>query len=244
MRPAAYRGFASQGTNEALRYLACLVLLVSIPTFLYIYIDMSAGVQKLAEQIKTGWPDFKLAQGQLRVYSVMPMVINNGDGSLTVIDTTGRAYSTILHDYPTASYIITRDQIFQRRTGQARVVDFKMTRQITFTKQTLVYCLDHFTWLGVLMIIFGFPFLYLFKILEAAAAAVVALLVGMAARARLNYEQAFRISLYALTVPFIVQGAQKALWPGCPYPGLVFYSVLFIYLVIGVIGATRSRILL
>ena len=120
---------------------------------------MSAGVKKLAGQIKDGWPDFKLSHGQLRVYNTMPMLIDNGDGSLTIIDTTGKAYTTILAEYPTASYIITRDQIFQRRNSQARIIDFKTVRSITFTKQTLVYCLINFKWLGVLIIILRFPFL-------------------------------------------------------------------------------------
>jgi len=244
MRPAAYRGFANQSTGYALRYLALLVLLVSIPTFLFIYYDMSAGVEKLAGQIRQSWPDFKLAGGVLEVDAPMPMIIDNGDGSLTIVDTSGKTYLTLLEAYPSAGYVITRDQIFQRREGRARVIDFKTLHFITFTKQILVHWMAYFRWISVLIIIFGFPFLYVFKLLEAAAAALVAMLAGFIFRSILNYSQAFRISVYALTIPFIAQGLQKALWPDCPYPSIMFYAIFLIYVVIGVRGATRSRIVL
>lgn len=244
MRPKAYRGFANQSTGKAFRYLALLVLLVTIPAFIYIYHSMSPGTEKLAGQIKKSWPDFKLTRGTLEVNAPMPLIIDNGDGSLTIIDTSGRGYPAILQVFPAANYIITRDQIFQRRGAQARVVDLKSLRFVTFSKETLIYFMDHFEWFAVLTIIGAFPLLYLFKILEAALAALLAMLSGLLFGNSLDYNQYFRISIYALTVPFIAQGLQKAVWPDCPYPGILFYALLLTYLVIGVRGATKSRIVL
>lgn len=227
-----------------MRYLAVLVLVVTLPTLLYIYADISGGVEKLAKQVNQSWPDFRLAQGHLQVYSESPLIIDNGDGSLTIIDTTGKSYREIFGQYPQANCIITRDQIFQRQQLQVRIIDFKMLKYFTFTKKNLITLMSYFQWFGVITVILGFPFLYLFKILEALAFALVAMLLGLITRTRLNYQQAFNISVYALTVPFIVQGLQKAFWPNFAYPNIIFYAVLLLYVVIGVSGAARSRIVL
>lgn len=227
-----------------MRYLAWLVLLISIPTFVVIYRSMSPGMEKLTVQIKQSWPDFKLAQGKLEVDAAMPVIIDNGDGSLTIIDTRGQDYPAIVQSFPAANYVITQDQIFQRRGGQSRVVDFKTLSFITFNKQKLIYCMDHFEWLAVLTIIAAFPFLFLFKVLEAAMAALIILLIGLLMGTELEYSHFFRISIYALTIPFIAQGLQKALFPNFSYPVILFYSLFVIYLILGLRGATRGPIVL
>jgi len=221
-----------------------LVLLVSIPSFIYIYQDMSPGTTKLANQIKQDWPDFTLTRGRLEVNAPMPVIIDNGDGSLTIIDTRGKDYPAIVQAFPSANFVITQDQIFQRRGGQSRVVDFMSLKFVTFTKQTLIFCMDHFAWLAVVTIIGAFPFLYLFKLLEAALAALLVLLIGLIIGTDLEYSHFFRISIYALTTPFIAQGLQKAMLPNFAYPGILFYSLFVIYLILGLRGAARGHIVL
>lgn len=244
MRPAAYRGFAYQSTGKALGYLAWLVLLISIPTFIYIYIDMSPGTTKLANQIRHSWPDFTLTRGRLEVNAPMPVIIDNGDGSLTIIDTRGRDYPSIVQTYPSANYVITQDHIFQRRGDQSRVIDFMSLKFLTFTKETLIFCMDHFAWLAGVTIIAAFPLLYIFKLLEAALAALFMLLLGLIIGTHLEYSHFFRISIYALTIPLIAQGLQKALLPNYHYPGILFYSLFVIYLILGLRGAARGPIVL
>lgn len=227
-----------------MRYLAWLVLLISIPTFIVIYRSMSPGMEKLTGQVKQSWPEFKLAQGKLEVDAPMPVIIDNGDGSLTIIDTRGQDYPAIVQSFPAANYVITQDQIFQRRGGQSRVVDFKTLNFITFTKQKLIFCMDHFEWFAVLTIIVAFPLLFLFKVLEAALAGLILLLIALILGTELEYIHFFRISIYALTIPFIAQGLQKALLPNLPYSGILFYVLFAFYLILGWRSTARGPIVL
>lgn len=241
-KPASYRGFLGQSTGRAMRYLALLVLLVSIPAIVYINEGMTGGVHQWKVLIDQWCPDFKLSNGHLKVYSQMPIISDNGDGTITIIDTGGKSYQSILAEYPTASFIFTRDQIFQLRSGQPRVVDFKSVKFITLTKDNLVYMLSHFRWLNLFVVILGFPIFYLLKIVEALAGALVAMLIGFIIRSPLDYGQAFKISVYALTLPYIIECLQWAVWQDFSY--LLFCAVYLIYLVIGVRWATRSPIML
>lgn len=229
-----------------MRYLALLVLLVSAPTLIYINFDMAKGVDQLAQRVKNEWPYFKLSDGHLLVQSKEPFMFVNPDGTATVIDTRSDTdYSLIMNVYPTVNYVFTRNQILYRINGQNRIIDYASFKWLTFTKGNLVSIMQNFRWLSLLIIVLAFPALYLFKLLEALVGALAAMLIALFIQNRLAYEQAFQISVYALTLPFIIQGLQKALWPlPYPYPAILFYAVFLIYLIISVRGATRNPIML
>jgi hypothetical protein len=94
---------------------------------------------------------------------------------------------------------------------------------------------------GLMIIFFGLIYFFLAKLCTAALLGIVCLLFSSMQNSNLRYGQAFKITVFALTIPTLFQALQQILAPGFIYGWSIYYSIALLYLWFAV-RANRSKI--
>ncbi|MGE5417934.1 MAG: DUF1189 domain-containing protein [Acidobacteriota bacterium] len=240
INPAAYGELVKLGLGKAMGYLILLVLLVTIPVHIYQVYGSNGMVSAVSQLIDQNIPDFSLSNGVLQVDAEMPITIAETPQNLIVIDTSGRSNQSILNDHP-EGVLFTKDQMVVKQNGQVQQISLS-DLQVEFNKDDLFKVLPLIKTFGIVYIILGPFVIWLIKMLQVfTLMGLVALIVSAISSAELSYTESVTVAVYAMTLPFLVQGLQKVLIPTFPYPCLLYYILFIICIILGVQGAKNRN---
>jgi len=107
---------------------------------------------------------------------------------------------------------------------------------ITLTKSDVMEFLPKLSWIVFIFIAFGFIFVLGWKLLNAVILALLGLIANSMLRGRLKFNNMLNISIYALTLPMLVQLAVNLYGYPVPGFGLIYWGISMLYVAMAVIS--------
>lgn len=228
----AYRKFASRPWGRVIGYLMLLVFILGTPVLISFVYDFNKVLNMGINEFSKGAPDFVLKNGELEVAGKMPLVIEDEvvGNSVFIVDTSGSTDASVLENYESGIFVSKTNIVNKRNKAETQIFNFSELEGMEFTKADVEQWLPYLKLTGLFIILFGLLYFILAKAISAAIFGVVCLLFSQVQQAGLAYGQAFKITVYALTIPTLLQALMAILTPGLFFGGLVYYTVLLLYL--------------
>jgi len=201
---AGFNGYADLGRDRAsgFGFMALILLLVMTISCIGSTVRFSSDLGGAAVQLQQA-PDFRIVNGEIEYDGPMPVVAEDGN-SLFILDTTGQTGPEANEGRPN-SMLVTRNVVYQYRTGRLEQFDLPSTLPITLTKADLVGMLQKLWIVVPIGYVFMFLFQLGFKALDACILGAVALIWGSSTNRKVDFGLGFKLGLYAMTIPMALQ---------------------------------------
>lgn len=228
-----YRRFADQPWGKVISYLLLIVLILGIPVLLSFVFDFNKGVGGLIAKFNENIPDFVLKDGELAVSGEMPLVFEDISGeekNIYVIDTSGETDVSVLDDYDTGMFISKKEAVIKKNAIEKQTYSFSAFKGGEIHKADVEKFLSYIKFIGIFIVLFGLIYFFLSKLCTAVVLGLVCLLFSAVQNTGLKYEQTFKITIYALTIPTLFQALHQILAPQFYYGRFIYYCIALLYL--------------
>jgi hypothetical protein len=176
-------------------------------------------------------PEFIFANGKLAVNTPMPYLIYKTQDQIMIVDTSGKTDASILNSYKKGILIGKNMVISKENELETRSYDLSSLREISFTKSSAIKYIPWLKWLNIFMI----GFLFIYEIIGNLIAAVILGGLGLIVSKVIDYQIVFndlyKIGIYALTLPIVLELARELTEVNIPVFKLVFYGIGIVYIV-------------
>lgn len=224
-----YNSIKNNRFSRSFVYLLLLFLIIYCVNGTRTFIATRIGVDELAASLSTSIPEFRLEDGEFSFEGEMPYYISSSTDEAFVIDTTGQLSESVLKDV-SSGMLITKNMLYVKRS-EIETREFSLTelKGITLTKSKVLEFLPKLSWIVFIFIAFGFIFVLGWKLLNAVILALVGLIISAVMKRRLKYGNLLNISIYALTLPMLIQLAVNLY--GYPIPNfwLIYWGISILY---------------
>lgn len=229
-----YREIKDNRFGKSFVYLLLLFLIIYFIGGTKTFVIIKPVVEELAVRINNNVPDFKLENGEFSYEGDMPHYISSSTNEVFVIDTTGQTGGEVLENVM-SGMVITKEKIYLKQNlGELRIINLKEYKGIEFTKEDVVEFLPKLSWIVFIFIAFGFIFVFGWKLLNAVILALLGLAVNAALNANMRYDNLLNISIYALTLPLLLQLAVDLSGYSVPGFGLIYWAISILYVFMAV----------
>lgn len=240
-----YPVLAKLSTGKAVVYLLLLSLLVTAVVFIppayhtyRFYREATQGLENI--------PDFKIEKGRLNFDGNMPYYFIN-DPSVDVeviIDTTGETTEQSLQHYDSAILFTETFVVIKNNDGRTTRTEYQFLP--SFSRDSLIKLIPWFLIIFFpVFFLISFVWMFLGKLVNALVVSLIAMLINSSLNARLKWEDLFKISIYAITLPTIISRLVRMLNLGVPGFGFmmfVMYYALVVYWLYRAIQASQNQI--
>ena len=225
-----YRSIKDNKFTRSFVYFLLLFLIIyfinGTRTFIVTRIFMDHLAVHMAENI----PEFRLENGEFSFEGDMPFYISSSTNEAFIIDTTGQVTESALKDVG-IGILITRDKVFVKRNEiETRQFSLSGLEGFTLTKSDVLEFIPKLSWIVFIVIAFGFIFVLGWKLLNAVILALLGIAANAVLKGRLKFNNLLNISIYALTLPMLVQLAVNLYGYPIPRFGLIYWLISILYL--------------
>lgn len=229
-----YRSIKDNRFSRSFIYLLLLFLIIYFISGTRTFIAARLGIDELVSSLSTNMPDFRLENGEFSFAGEMPYYISSSTNEAFVIDTTGQVGVDVLKDVG-SGMLITKDKVYLKRSEiETREFSLKEFKGMTLTKADILEFLPKLSWIVFVFIAFGFIFVLGWKLLNAVILALLGLIANAIIGVRLKFNELLNISIYALTLPMLIQLAVNLYGYPVPYFGLIYWSLSILYVALAV----------
>lgn len=223
-----YPSIVKEGLGRAFLYLVIISLIFGLIEGISIGYTINKGVASFTEEVEKGLPDFTLENGQLEVQGKMPMVLDENDESIFIIDVSGQTTPDILDNY-NEGILILKDKVIQKRNFvETRVYRFGDYKDFTITKDKIMGWLPILKGIGIIIGILTFLFFIIRKMFSALILAVIGLIISSIQKVKLSFGQLYSIGIYVLTLPIILDTFISL--STINFPWYLYYGLAIIYM--------------
>jgi hypothetical protein len=226
-----YPKMVKEGTGKAFLYLFLFTLIFGTISGLMTGYNVNQAVGHFSETVKNELPEFTLENGTLDVQGDMPMILDETEKSVFAIDTSGELDESFLESYETGVLVLKHRAINKQNPLQVQEYQFG-NFNITLTKSDVVNWLPYLNWAGVIAGIFIFVFFFIGKMASALFVALIGLIASAVYKAKMSFGQLYSTSIYALTVPILLDLVFKGFHTSLPF--YVYYIIAIVYVVVAV----------
>lgn len=228
-----YRSIKDNKFSRSFVYLLLLFMIIYFINGTKTFIVSRMVIDEVVTGLSAGMPDFRLENGEFIFEGKMPYKIS-GDNEAFIIDTTGSTDEEALRDAETG-ILITKDKLYIKRNAvEMREFNLKEFNTITVSKSDLLEFLPKLSWIVLIFIAFGFVFVLGWKLLNAVLLALLGLAANAMTGGRLKFNNLMNISIYALTLPMLIQLAVNLYGYPVPYFGLIYWGISILYVALAV----------
>lgn len=216
-----YKIFADENVSKAILYFFKMILIfVVFATFATTY-PLTNTIKQGVDYIKTDVPDFSISGDKLTVDSEEPIITTNEDMSLMI------ALNPIISNEEVNGFfnenkkydniaLFTEGKLYLSLASTSGIMayDYKTLTQTlgidSISKQQIIEYFDNSGYMqlftGIFMLMFAYLLLsyIIVTLMDVVIISVLALLTSKIYKAGLNYKQCFNMSIYALTLPIIL----------------------------------------
>ncbi|HRU42411.1 MAG TPA: DUF1189 domain-containing protein [Candidatus Diapherotrites archaeon] len=225
-----YRSIRDNRFSRSFVYLLLLFLIVYFINGTKTFVVTRILMDNLAVQLDENVPEFRLENGEFSFEGDMPYYISGSTNEVFIIDTTGQVTESALKDAETG-ILITRNKLFVKRNEiETREFSLNELKGITLTKSDVLEFMPKLSWIVLIFIVFGFIFALGWKLLNAVILALMGIVANAVLKGRLKYNNLLNISIYALTLPMLVQLAVNLYGYPIPRFGLIYWVISILYL--------------
>lgn len=203
INPKAYVQFLKESGGRAVLYLFLITLILGCIGRIRTVYDFNNILNKAKDSLNKEVRDFTFEDGKLTVEGEMPIIIKEADGSVFIIDTSGKTNESILDKYEKAIFITDTKMVNKENSLQKRVTDFSSIK-FSLNKEKASKFIHKAKLLNSFIILFGTLWFFLKQFIFALFTTLLALIVNAFVKARVNFGEVYKLTLYALTVPIIL----------------------------------------
>lgn len=228
-----FSGYARLGRDRrgGFGYIAALLAIVLAINGYLTMVDLRHEVATWASQVEKG-PDFGVRGGQFFFDGPMPFSQTLPEGTQLVVDTTGQTQPDSLAGR--SAYLVTREALYIIQPGVPnREFAFRMLRNDAGKAELQQFLASRPERLVWFVYLFIYLFQLLFKAIDASILALIATLYGSMLRRPVPFELGFRMALYAMSLPVIIQWVFKDFTSLSPMGFTLWWSMATIYLIFG-----------
>lgn len=225
-------------------FMAFILFLALTVSCIITTVNMRRELAFAVDQLATA-PNFGIRNGEVYFDGPMPYRIEEKDSkTLIIVDTTGKTTADALRGYSNGM-LITRDKVHQVQSlGRVQTTDLKQL-PFTFSKADVMGFMESLWILVPVAYIFVYLFQLGFKAINACVLGLVGMLYGNARGRQVPFQLGFKLGLYAMTLPIIIQWILPGFttiprsamgWSGF----LGWWGVSILYLIMGLEAHHRS----
>jgi len=204
INPKAYVEFLKESGGKAVLYLFLVTLILGCIGRIRTVYDFANLRDKAKDAINKEVRDFKFENGKLSVDGNMPIIIKEDDGSVFIIDTAGSTPESSLDQYKKGVYVSDTKIINKKNSSQKEEINLSTYKELTFEKSDVLKIIDKAKVFNIFIIICGTAWFFLKQFIFALFTALLALIVNAFIKANVNFGEVYKLTLYALTVPIIL----------------------------------------
>lgn len=229
-----YKSIKSNRFSRSFLYLLLLFLIIYFVNGTKLFVITRIGIDEITAVMSENIPDFRLENGEFSFSGEMPYYISKSTDEAFVIDTTGQVDEGILRDVG-GGMLITKDTVYLKKSDiETRRFSLTELKSITLTKADVLEFLPKLSWIVLIFIVFGFIFVLGWKLLNAVILALLGLFLNGIMKGNLQYGNMLNISIYALTLPMLLQLALDL--SGYPFPSfwLIYWGISLLYVAMAI----------
>lgn len=232
--PALYRDAGRNWRGIGLAYLAGVLLLCWLPTWLQMHVEITTYLDEVVPEILRQVPAIRITGGEAFVEGPQPCEIREPRSGklIAVLDTTGQTPEL---DAAGPPILLTRTKLIFRQPerSETRVQELKDFEGLHLDRTRLGHWAGlvrkWYAWLlypAILGVALGL------RLVQVAWYAGVGLLVCRSLRVRLGFAALMRVAAVAITPTLLLGTALD--WAGAPLPWLFGFLLEMMYLVLGI----------
>lgn len=219
-----------ESLGTAIKYFLLFMLIIGSITMVPISYDIITGLKETTQIIQQEVPEFRFENGYLECEREMPLIKEEGN-SIFVIDTTGRFNEEILNSYESGIFISSTHLIQKSNSIEYRTVSFKDLDWLNFSKEDMIKFVDKWSApASIFVFVFGLIIILAGKFINVVFVSMLGLIVNAIMKTRLLYENLFKLSVYAITLPTVVSMVAGLLKLTIPYFFWLYHMLTIYYL--------------
>ena len=229
-----YRSIKDNKFSRSFVYLLLLFLIIYFINGTRTFVVTRIVVDELTTNLNMNIPEFRLENGEFSFEGKMPYYISSSTNEVFVIDTTGQVTESVLKDVG-FGMLITKDRVYLKNSQlETRTFSLTELKGITLNKSDVAEFLPKLSWIAIIFIAFGFIFVLGWKLINAVILALLGLIANAALKGRLKFNNLLNISIYALTLPMLIQLAVNLYGYPLPRFGLIYWGISILYVALAV----------
>src|SRR5262245_28493131 len=232
--PALYRDAARNWRGFGLTYLAGVLFLGWLRTWIKMHVDITTYLDEAVPEIVKQVPPVRIAGGEALVDGPQPCVIHEPRSGqiIAVLDTTGQA---LPKEADTAPMVLTKTSLTVHRAdnNETRVYELKQFDGLSLDQPSLGHWAGLFRkWYGWVLYPTIFVFVMVFRLIQVAFYAVVAAGLAKILQVQMSLGAFTRLAALAIT-PVLVLGTILE-WAGAPlgWPGGFLLEMMYLLLAV------------
>jgi len=203
--------------------------------------DWNRGIMTALNVFKENVPNFKLENGELNVEGEMPIIIDEDQGSVFIIDTSGATDETVLDKYPSGVFISKTKFVQKQNSMQNQATSFSSLKTVTVTKSDVEKWIGIAKFGNIFIVILGPIFFFGFKFIAAFIVSLIGLLVNVFCKAKVTFGEMYKLSIYALTFSIILKVFFAVIAVKVPYFWILYYGIPLIFLGVGLSSISKTQ---
>lgn len=225
-----YEEVIRETAGKAILYLLLFALLLGAVGSVRGAVETNISISKFISAFNEKCPNFELKNGELTVDGDQPMNLSDDKDYYFVIDTTNSTNVDALNSYSNGMLILKDKMIIKQNSAEIRTYDFKSFQGLTINKNTVNSYLPFARIVLPCMFIWSFLGYFLGGLISALFLALFALIANAFFKTELKYGQLYKISIYALTTPMLINVILQILGiEHFSYYWLAYHIVAFAY---------------
>lgn len=224
-----YLDIRKETTGKAIKYFLLIVLLLTSITFIKTAFSMNAGLQEANIFVQNELPDFTLQDGRLTVHDPMP-IVNEFDGGIVVIDTTGQYLEDVLDSYEMGIFVTTDRLVYKKNSIESQTMKFTELNGFELQKSDILFFVGK--WSGAVIAVFvivGILFSIAGKFIGLLVVSVLGIIINAIMKTGLKYDAIIRTSVYAMTLAMIINTAIGLTGFQIPFFFILYYGLISFY---------------
>lgn len=219
--------------GSAFLYLLIFCAVFGAVSSVNLYGDLRTGLSELQKGFAEKVPEFSLTEKGIHVDAKMPFVTKTDD-TIIVIDTSRPISRKVLEGYQ-KGVLVERDTITYKR-DMIRTEEYNMEALKSFapiTKADVAGWISYLRYGIPVIIVFYALFFFVGKIFWALVVSLFGLIVMSIMKMSLEFGDVFKLSIYSLTVPVILETVLEVAGISLPYFVVLYLGIALLYLGLG-----------
>lgn len=216
--------------KKSMIYLLILMLFIGSVKMIESDIDNYHYASSLAKFFKIKSPDFEFKNGRFYYFGEMPFIFEEGQ-NIIIVDTSGKVTEESLNKYKSGMFISTTRLVYKKDNTETKGINLIDYKKINFTRNELIKFINYFT-IPILLIItlIGLFFIYIFKLIGVFILTIIALIINKILKAGIDYQNLFKISIYAIALPTVIDSVLDIFKVEIPYFWIIYYCIATFYI--------------
>jgi len=229
----------AESVGKSMRFLLYVMLFIGSVIMIKSEIELYQFSKDATEKLSSKFPDFELKDGRFICEGAMPFIYNSKD-AVFIIDTSGKINSDVLNGYKEGLIITETTILYKKSASETRSYDLKEFKNFNITKGRMIELIKFWTVPGLFIIfIVSLFFIYVWKLIGVLTLSVIALIINKILKTNMEYEDLFKISVYAIIFPTIINSGLGIVGVDIPYFWIVYYIIAGFFLVQLIKGANQ-----